>query len=249
MNRIPRIALVEDDEDLRLTTEEFLSVAGFNVWGAGSAEEFYQKFIAQPVDIAILDIGLPGDDGLKVASLLQVNPDVDVIILSARDATEDRLSGFRAGADRYLVKPVNLAELAANIEALARRHRASAIGQVTPQATVALPLPDSPRPLGEWLLDPRGWSLLAPSGHALALTSREFLFLRALIQAEGEVVGKKELCNELFGARILTAGDRLNVLVARLRKKSLAALGEELPLKTVHQLGYAFSAPCDLQAF
>lgn len=244
MNRLLRIALVEDDDDLRLTTEEYLSVAGFTVWGAGSAEEFYRKFIAQPVDIAILDVGLPGDDGLKVASLLQLNRGVDVIILSARDATEDRLAGFRAGADRYLVKPVNLAELVANIEALAKRR--DRIGEhVSGSASLG---DKGEEPITGWRLDATDWCLHAPSGKRLTLTAREFVLLRCLVKAEGLVVTKKVLCSELFGPRILTASDRLNVLVARLRKKAQASLSEELPLKTVHQLGYAFSAACTFSA-
>jgi len=245
MNVSPRIALVEDDEDLRLTTEEFLCEAGCSVWSAGSAEEFYQRFVAKPVDLVILDIGLPGDDGLKVASLLRDNPLVDVIILSARDATEDRLAGFRAGADRYLVKPINLQELLANIEAVAK-HRQLSPWASAPQAPGGEPSasPGGVNTAAGWMLNPQEWSILAPSRLPLGLTAREFKLLNLLIEARGDVVTKKDLCNELFGPRILTAGDRLNVLVARLRKKALATLGEELPVKTVHQLGYAFSAPC-----
>jgi CheY-like chemotaxis protein len=98
-----RIALVEDDQDLRQSTLEYLTLAGFSVWGAGSAEAFYRQFAADPVDVVVLDIGLPGEDGLGVAAMLKANPHVAIIILSARDGLDDRLLGLRAGADRYLV--------------------------------------------------------------------------------------------------------------------------------------------------
>lgn len=116
-----RIALVEDDNDLRSSTEEFLQATGHRVWGVATAEAFYRRFVIDPVDIVILDIGLPGEDGLSLAHLLRANPAIVVIILSARDAVEDRLAGLRTGADRYLVKPINLLELAANVKAVAKR--------------------------------------------------------------------------------------------------------------------------------
>lgn len=116
-----RIALVEDDNDLRSSTEEFLQATGHHVWGVATAEAFYRRFVIDPVDIVILDIGLPGEDGLSLAHLLRANPAIVVIILSARDAVEDRLAGLRTGADRYLVKPINLLELAANVKAVAKR--------------------------------------------------------------------------------------------------------------------------------
>jgi DNA-binding response OmpR family regulator len=92
------IALVEDDADLLHGTQEYLTLAGFSVWGAGSAEAFFRSFVADPVDVVVLDIGLPGEDGLSVTELLKKNPQVAVIILSARDGLEDRLAGMRAGA-------------------------------------------------------------------------------------------------------------------------------------------------------
>lgn len=247
MNSFPRIAIVEDDLDLRLSTEEFLTVAGYSIWGAGSAEEFYRQFISTPADIVILDLGLPGDDGLTVARLLQNNPQVAVIILSARDATEDRLAGFRAGADRYLVKPVNLMELAANIDATAKRLQLMRLASETeqPASVVSLPSPPSGAPYS-WSLNAQEWCLYSPSHQELRLTSREFVLLNQLMLAEGQVVSKQELCLEIFGPRIQNAPDRLNVLIARLRKKALDELAQELPVKTVHQLGYAFTAPAVL---
>ena len=104
----PSIAIVEDDSDQLHSIEEFLLDSGYSVWGACSAEAFYKGFTVQPVDVVLLDLGLPGEDGLSVASLLKSRPEVGVIILSARDSLDDRLAGMRAGADRYLVKPVNL---------------------------------------------------------------------------------------------------------------------------------------------
>ncbi len=249
MNRVPRIAIVEDDQDLLQNTLEFLAVAGYPVWGAASAEAFFRRFVAEPVEVVVLDIGLPGEDGLSVAQLLAANRAVAVIILSARDSVEDRLAGLRAGADRYLVKPVNLMELAANIDAVAKRQGAN--------AQTLFALPQQARPVrrstdqvdgapASWRLAIQDWVLIAPDGRRLQLTAREFALLHRLIVVQGQAVPKKALADEIFGARIVNSAERINVLLARLRKKAAKTLGEELPIRTAHQIGYAFTAPAHL---
>lgn len=241
MSTHARIALVEDDADLLQTTQEYLSLAGYAVWGACSAEAFFRRFVADPVDVVVLDIGLPGEDGLSVTELLKKNPHVAVIILSARDSLDDRLAGMRAGADRYLVKPVNLRELAANIDAVIKRLQ-------PPLARASLELPRQvPEPSGQqWQLDIQTWQLTAPGGQQLKLTAREFALVHSLIKVRGQAIPKKDLTNEIFGPRISNASDRLNVLVTRLRKKAAEQLGDPLPIKTAHQIGYAFTAPATL---
>lgn len=237
----PRIAVVEDDLDLLHSTQEFLLAAGYLAWGAPSAEAFYRRFTAEPVDVVVLDIGLPGEDGLSVAALLQSNPGIAVIILSARDSLDDRLAGLRAGADRYLVKPVNLMELAANIDAVAKR----LVLQAT-RPLLELPRQAAEPAAGHWRLTIQDWHLSAPNGETLKLTSREFVLLHTLIEVQGQAVPKKDLIDELFGTRVLNGGERLNVLLARLRKKAADHFAQALPIKTAHQVGYAFTAPATL---
>jgi DNA-binding response OmpR family regulator len=173
--------------------------------------------------------------------LLKSNPNVAIIILSARDGLDDRLAGLHAGADRYLVKPVNLAELVANIDAVAKRLVLSA----------ARPILELPRPVldhntSQWRLNLQSWLLASPSGQTMQLTAREFALLHRLIKVQGQAVPKKELADEIFGQRIANAADRLNVLITRLRKKAEAQLSDPLPIKTAHQIGYAFTAPAHL---
>jgi DNA-binding response OmpR family regulator len=232
-----RVAIVEDDADQRHTIEEYLADAGYAVWSADSAEGFYRRFLVEPADVVILDVGLPGEDGLSVASLLRSRPEVTVVILSARDALQDRLAGLRAGADRYLIKPVNLLELAANIDAAASR---LASGPVEGEA--AAPQQEAHVPTTPWSLALRDWVLTSPQGRTLHLTTHEFLFLQQLIHEQGRPVLKRQLIDELFGKRATNGADRLNLLVARLRKKATEALVEPLPVKTLHQIGYAFTA-------
>ncbi|PJI99003.1 DNA-binding response OmpR family regulator [Acidovorax sp. 69] len=239
----PSIAIVEDDSDQLHSIEEFLLDSGYSVWGACSAEAFYKGFTFQPVDVVILDLGLPGEDGLSVASLLKSRPDVGVIILSARDSLDDRLAGMRAGADRYLVKPVNLLELAANIDATASR--------LLPRGSVGtdMPLPTIPLPAAQpacWVLAIKEWVLSSPQGRCLQLTTHEFMFLQQLMRADGQPVPKRDLSTHLFGARAQNGAERLNLLLTRLRKKAAEAFAEPLPVKTLHQIGYAFTATTQL---
>lgn len=239
----PSIAIVEDDTDQLHSIEEFLLDSGYSVWGAGSAEAFYKGFTVQPVDVVLLDLGLPGEDGLSVASLLKSRPEVGVIILSARDSLDDRLTGMRAGADRYLVKPVNLLELAANIDATASRLAPrTAVDPVGSLAAVSVPASAA----ACWVLAMKDWVLSSPQGKCLQLTTHEFMFLQQLLRADGQPVPKRDLSTHLFGARAQNGAERLNLLLTRLRKKAAEAFCEPLPVKTLHQIGYAFTASAQL---
>ncbi|MFW9616580.1 response regulator transcription factor [Aquabacterium sp.] len=243
----PRIAIVEDDPDQLASTQEYLSAEGYPTWGVSNARDFYVRFAAEPVDVVILDIGLPGDNGLTIAEVLSKNPRVATIIVSARVMLDDRLSGLKAGADRYLVKPVDFRELAANIDAAAhRRHQAGSPppAAVLPESAPASPTSDEV----PWRLSMQTWTLLTPQGGALPLTTKEFALMQQLIRANGSVVSKKELLQEVFGLRSAQGSERLSVLVTRLRKKATDVLGESLPIRTAHQLGYAFTAPASLQS-
>lgn len=236
MSHKTRIALVEDDLDLLSSTHEYLSLAGYSVWGVDSAEAFFRRFVSEPVDIVLLDIGLPGEDGLSVTELLKKNAQVAVIILSARDGLEDRLAGLNAGADRYMVKPINMRELVANIDAVSKRSSASH-DLISPPLSETLKLP---QPF--WGLEINSWMLTSPSGKALHLNAHEFALMHLLMKVQGQAASKKVIAFEIFGSRIDNSFDRLNVMITRLRKKAIDTLGEPLPIKTAHRIGYAFIA-------
>lgn len=242
MHYWPKIALVEDDDDLRMSIEDFLTSSGYSVWGVRSAESFYKRFAAQQADIVVLDLGLPGESGLTIIEVLRENPQVSIIILSARDSAEDRLEGLKSGADRYLVKPISLRELVANIEAVSRRGNGEFVAKgITTTAGSEVNVDAGSN---FWGLDTKKWMLLTPDGSPLGLTTREYLLVRLLVSANGEVVVKKKICDEIFGSQILNSSERLNVLIARFRKKALQRLGIDLPIKTAHLSGYAFTANC-----
>lgn len=236
-----RIAVVEDDTDLLDTMLEYLKAQGYPAWGVCSAEEFYRRFAVDAVEVVVLDIGLPGEDGISAARHLRELPNLTVIIVSARDGMDDRLAGLKAGADRYLVKPVNLAELVANIEAVGRRPAHPASNSATGRIQEEKPKN------GLWHLAKQDWRLTEPGGKALDLTAREFLLLKCLFEANGETVSKRAIADKIIGPRILNSDERLDVMLARLRKKCMTTLMQPLPVKTVHQVGYAFTAPAVIE--
>jgi DNA-binding response OmpR family regulator len=228
---LPRIAIVEDDPDLRDSLTEYLQAHGFRAWSVASAEAFYKRLTVAPVDAVVLDIGLPGEDGLSICQYLRAHDvRIGIVFLTARNLRNDRLTGLGAGADAYLVKPVDMDELILLLKRLGQR------GGIDPAPSPAA-APEAP-----WRLTGRDWQLVSPDGRTLKLTAREHRLLGLLIEAKGAVVPKRQLCAELFGPQIRLGDDRLEVMVSRLRKKGRDACGLALPIQTAHAEGYAFGA-------
>lgn len=226
---LPKIAVVEDDEDLLDNVMSYLQIHEFDVWGVTNAEAFYKQLLKSPVDVVILDINLPSEDGFCVAEHLQDMPEMIVIIISARRSVDDRLKALNLGAERYLVKPVDFNELVANIHAAMR-------GRIQKSSH-------------QWLLHQNEWLLISPNEQHITLTASEYFFLRILILAEGKVVSRKEIMEKLFdGKDYVNINDRLDTLVARLRRKAQKELSISLPIKTITATGYVFTAPAKLFA-
>lgn len=224
-----KIAVVEDEEDLLDNMLSYLELNNFQVWGAASAEDFYKKLLKFSVDVVILDINLPHENGLEIAQYLQDMPEIIIIIVSARQTVDDRLTALKFGAERYLLKPVDMKELVANVHAALR-------GRIQ-QSNSA-----------QWLLHEKSWLLISPENHAISLTASEFFFLKLVISAKGKIVLRTLLIEEIFSDKsYANVNDRLDTLVARLRRKVQKELPEPLPLKTVTAIGYIFTAPAKIQ--
>lgn len=224
---IPKIAVVEDDEDLRENITDYLIMHGFDVWSVSHAEAFYKQLLKSPVDVVILDINLPGEDGFCVAKHLQDMPEMIVIIISARRGVDDRLKALNLGAERYLVKPVDFDELVLNIHAAMR-------GRIQKGNT-------------QWILHQKQWLLISPEDQHIALTASEYFFLQMLISTNGAVVSRAEIMAKLFeGKDYVNVNDRLDTLVARLRRKAQKEFSISLPIKTITATGYIFTAPAKL---
>ena len=149
---LPRIVVVEDDPIQLLSLLDYLHLFGYPAWGADCSEVLYKGLMINPVDIISLDIGLPGEDGLTIAQHLCELPNIAIIILSARATLDDRIIGLATGADHYLVKPIDLAELVANIEEVTRNQSFLA---APPHNLVIEKL----KPSTAWHLNSQHWTL------------------------------------------------------------------------------------------
>lgn len=224
-----RVIVVEDNRDLRESTVEYLKLAGHDVTGVGSCLEFYRAIAESSYAIAVVDVGLPDQCGFLLAEYMRKNTAMGIIILTARDAVEDRVRGYDAGADLYLVKPVDCRELAAAITSLAMR-----LGDRPPAPARAV-ASDS------WHLDRRTWHLVPPSGPAILLTAKEMQFVECLAAKAGKPVGRDTPLAALGYRDDEYANRALDSLVRRLRRKIEEHVRMPLPIKTVHAVGYCFS--------
>ena len=220
-----RIVVVEDDEDLRdgiLVPE--LAERGFHAVGVGSAGELYRRMLAERYDIVLLDLGLPDEDGFKVAQYLRATSPVGIIMLTGRNKMPDRVRGLADGADAYLAKPVDAELLAATVLSLARRLTMSGRVDTAPG----------------WRLDTDGWTLLAPNGRMVELTGNERCLVQRLLEAEGQPVHRETLIAEIADDAFEFDPHRLEMMVYRLRRKILAETDLTPPLRAVRGKGYRF---------
>lgn len=245
-----RIAVVEDEAPLRADLVEYLSACGHDVVGCNDGKELDLALDERPVDIIILDINLPGEGGFSIAGRLRSHSDVGIIMLTARGLNVDRVVGLEVGADVYMVKPVELRELEAQVRTLSRRMRVSQAGA----AAEARPAPD-PAPAApavpvvptEWIYDQLTWMLIAPDGKSIKLTGNERVFVSLLVGRPGEPVSRDEIFRAL-GKRGWDPADRsVDSMVRRLRAKGDQTFGHPLPIESVHSVGYAFAAPVGLR--
>lgn len=221
------IAVVEDDEDIRVNVCRFLARSGFRAWAAESAEDFYVQLLREKVDLAVIDIGLPGEDGLSLVRRLSAQG-VPAVLMTARAEVESRIQGLDAGALQYFVKPVDMQELVAGIRSQLRSKRRPSGGSV-----------DAVAP---WRLDGVGRVLHAPNQQAVALTTRELELLECLMQTPGAVVSKQALVLSVGGREVEDDFHRIESALTRLRRKTLESTGLTLPVRSVFGKGLVFAS-------
>ncbi|EME67662.1 response regulator [Paramagnetospirillum caucaseum] len=234
-----KVMVVEDDPDLCGSICRYLSLVGMNVQRAGSGAEMDALLQDFAPDLLVLDVNLPGEDGFSIAARLRSASKVGIIMLTARGQLDDRVLGLTAGADAYLVKPVQFRELEAVIHSLTRRLN-------------ELPAEEKREGREEgnqtWGFDAASWSLITPGGQRVPLTNAEFRVLQTLTQEPGASVARDDIAAAL-GKSVGGYDDRsIDAVMARLRRKVNAATGENLPVRAVRSVGYVFAAPVEARA-
>ena len=221
-----RVLVVEDDVDIAGVLRRSLAMEGYDVRLAGDGSRALEEAAVYEPDAVILDLGLPGLDGVEVGRRLRSSSDVPILMLTARDGLEDRVAGLDSGADDYLVKPFDRQELLARLRAVLRRR--------PPRGSASLSV-------GDLVLNVDRREATR-EGRPLDLTTREFELLEHLMRNERLVVSRDALLEDVWGYAPFTESNTVDVFVSNLRRK-LEAGGEPRMLHTVRGAGYVLRAP------
>jgi len=236
MTATPRVLIVDDDPVIRELLASYLLRDGYAVHCAETAEQAEAHLLQQPVDLVMLDIRLPGKDGLTLTRELRVRSEVGIILITGRDDEIDRIVGLECGADDYLAKPFNPRELMSRAKNLVRRVRHA-------QAVSAAEEPRQLKHFADWALDLDRRRLLASDGRENLLTHGEFQLLSVFLRNAGHTLSRDQLMDQIRNREWLPNDRSIDVLVGRLRRKLGDDPADPQLIITIHGTGYLFSAP------
>ena len=243
MNSPEHLLVVDDDRQLLGLLAQYLEAGGYRVSTAGNAAQMRAVLASHRIDLLVLDLMLPGEDGLSICRDLRARgaAPLPILMLTARSEEADRIVGLEMGADDYLTKPFAMRELLARIRAVLRRtHMLPPNLQPAPDAGQ----PASSRELrfGDWRLDTIARHLLDGEGTLVPLTGGEYRLLRVLLDHPQRILTRDQLLN-LTQGRDADAFDRsIDLLVSRLRRRLREDAQEPRYIKTVRNGGYIFCA-------
>jgi len=219
-----RLLIVEDEENFAKSMKKILQTESYAVDIAATGDEGYEMAFDEEYDLIILDLGLPGMDGLKIIEELRKKKNsTPVIMLTARDTVDDKVKGLKLGADDYLVKPFEFEELLARIQALLRRPKISINDKLI---------------VGNLVLDSQS-KIVKRKGQIIDLTAKEFALLEYLMRHKGQVLTKQQLIDHVWDADLDIFSNTVDVYIGYLRTKIDKALPKEKSLiKTIRGMGY-----------
>lgn len=235
VTRTTRLLIVDDDPGIRELTAAFLQGHGYAVDTAADGAAMRQAIAAQPYDLIVLDVMMPGEDGLSILRSMDRSRGAAVIIQSVIGTDIDRIVGLEMGADDYVAKPANPRELLARIRSVLRR--ATGEGE---RGIVQPPHRHFHRFAG-WRLDATGRQLFDPDDVAINLSDGEFRLLLALIEHPRRVLSRDQLLDMSRGVNAEHFDRAIDVQMSRLRRKLARDTGEEL-IRTIRNEGYLFTA-------
>ncbi len=232
----PHILVVEDDVELREFMAHYLADFDLRVSCAGAGKAMRQALAKNVVDLVLLDLKLPEEDGLMLARELRATSSIPIIMVTSRNGEADRVLGLELGADDYLTKPFSARELVARIRTILRRSQAHASAPG-----------DGPRGLrfAGWELDLRSRRLISGSGERAELTRAEFALMRVLLAAPRRVLTREQLIELSRGYDDDVFDRSVDVQILRLRRKLEAEPSRPQLIRTERGLGYFFDARVD----
>jgi len=225
------ILVVDDDVELCELVAEYLQPEGFHVEAVHEGKKALERALSVEHSLIVLDLMLPGMNGIEVLRRLRAQSRVPVLILTARGDDVDRIVGLEVGADDYLPKPFNPRELVARIRAILRRTGAGSQMQAQPPEPVVM---------GDVEIDP-GARVVRRSTETIELTSVEFALLEALVRSAGQVITREQLANSVLGRRFVAYDRSIDMHVSRLRKKLGPQPDGSERIKTIRGVGYTYA--------
>lgn len=233
MARTPHILIVDDDPKIRRGLAKFLAEQGVRVTAAGDGREMEQKLAAASVDVVVLDVMMPGENGLSLLRRLRADTKIPVILLTAVASETDRVIGLELGAEDYVCKPFSPRELLARIRVVLRRTEQPQGAKRVKAATLLT--------FAGWRLDLRARTLTSPGGTHVELTTGEFDLLQAFAEHPNRVLTRDQLLDLARGRASLTVDRAIDVQIMRLRRKIEADPQRPAFIKTVRNGGYIFT--------
>jgi len=219
---LKRIYVADDEADIRQLIQSFLSAEGYEVACFASGDALLEAFEAQPADLLVLDIMMPGMDGLSLCAAIRKRSDVPIILLTARDTDADMITGFTMGCDDYFTKPFSMVKLTLRVKAIFSR-------MAEEQGSEALSFGD--------LVLYASKRTAYRNEQELKLTNTEFSLLKHLMENQGKVVSREELLNLVWGYDNFVETRATDDIVKRLRKK-LSAASSAVVIETVWGIGF-----------
>ena len=237
MERKDHILIVDDDRDLRDLLVQYLEDSGYAVTAVKSGREMHRVLADKTVDLIVLDLMLPQEDGLKLCrDLAAADANAPpILMLTARGDEADRILGLEMGADDYLAKPFASRELLARIKAILRRARALPANLRITEAARGLAF-------GDWVLDTTHRHLVDSTGTMVALSGAEYRLLRVFLDYPQRVLNRDQLLNFTQGRDTEPFDRSIDILVSRLRQRLKEDAREPRFIKTVRNEGYVFAA-------
>ena len=234
MSNPDHILIVDDDREIRTLLGDYLQKNGYRTTAVADGKAMWNALNAARVDLVILDVMLPGDDGFVLCRNLRARGDVPVVMLTAKGEDTDRIVGLELGADDYLAKPFNPRELLARIKSVLRRHR-TIPGNLQAEPTRALRF-------AGWSLDLAARNLISPDNVVVALSGAEYRLLRVLLSYPNRVLSRDQLMDLTVGREADPLDRSVDVQVSRLRQRLGDDAREPVIIKTVRGEGYVLAA-------
>lgn len=235
----PHVVIVDDEEEIRAMVAEYLSAHGLTTSTAADGEELRAILARGPVDLVLLDVTMPGEDGLSIGRRLRDHVSCGIIFLTGAAGVVDRVAGLELGADDYITKPFDPRELLARVRSVLRRLKVGAASSIAAATTTT----DRPRRVvrfGACCLDLDARRLANGQGEDIPITAMEFDLLEAFAERPNRVLSRDQLLDLAHGKDWEPFDRSIDIRIARLRRKIEIDPGKPRAIRTVRGLGYMF---------